>query len=110
MPRRRARIVLPGPRRDGRARAAGLRACPVRRPCLDYAISNRIAHGIWGGLTERDRRPLRTRRVRAARRERDGGPAAEAAGNTDTATGRTFGLSPTTVGRVLSRDGDRRRS
>ena len=24
--------------------------CPVRQPCLDYAISNRIVHGIWGGL------------------------------------------------------------
>ena len=24
-------------------------ACPVRQPCLDYAISNRITHGIWGG-------------------------------------------------------------
>ena len=32
--------------------------CPVRQPCLDYALSNRITHGIWGGLTERERRPL----------------------------------------------------
>ena len=40
-------------------------ACPVRQPCLDYAITNRIAHGIWGGLTERERRALRSRWVRA---------------------------------------------
>ena len=25
-------------------------ACPVRHACLDYAITNRITHGIWGGL------------------------------------------------------------
>jgi WhiB family redox-sensing transcriptional regulator len=36
-------------------------ACPVRQPCLDYAISNRITHGIWGGLTERERRALGSR-------------------------------------------------
>jgi hypothetical protein len=23
--------------------------CPVCRPCLDYALSNRITHGIWAG-------------------------------------------------------------
>ena len=39
-------------------------ACPVRQPCLDYAISNRITHGIWGGLTERERRALRSGWVR----------------------------------------------
>ena len=38
--------------------------CPVRQPCLDYAISNRIVYGVWGGLTERERRALRSRSVR----------------------------------------------
>jgi hypothetical protein len=80
-------------------------------PCLDYAISNRIAYGIWGGLTERERRALRSGWVRAARRERDRAVlAAEAAGYTATAIGRSFGLSRTSVSRVLSRDADRRRS
>ena len=23
--------------------------CPVRQPCLEYALSNRIVHGIWVG-------------------------------------------------------------
>jgi WhiB family redox-sensing transcriptional regulator len=32
------------------------RDCPVRRECLDYAISAPMNHGIWGGLTERERR------------------------------------------------------
>jgi WhiB family redox-sensing transcriptional regulator len=86
-------------------------ACPVRQPCLDYAITNRIAHGIWGGLTERERRALRSRWVRASRRDRDRAiRAAEAAGYTAAAIGRSFGLSRTSVSRVLSRDVDRRRS
>ena len=38
--------------------------CPVRQPCLDYALSRGIVHGIWGGLSERDRRALRSRHVR----------------------------------------------
>lgn len=32
--------------------------CPLRQTCLDYAIANRERHGVWGGLTERQRRPL----------------------------------------------------
>ena len=86
-------------------------ACPVRQPCLDYAIGHGITHGIWGGLTERDRRALRTRQAGAARRERDAAiAAAAAAGSTTAAIGRTFGLAATSVTRVLSRDADRRRS
>jgi len=85
--------------------------CPVRQPCLDYAISNRIAYGIWGGLTERERRALRSGWVRTSRRERDRAIlAAEAAGYAAAAIGRSFGLSRTSVSRVLSHDADRRRS
>ena len=32
--------------------------CPVREPCLAYALDNRIMHGGWGGLSERRRRNL----------------------------------------------------
>ena len=86
-------------------------ACPVRQPCLDYAITNRIIHGIWGGLTERERRALQSRWVRASRRERDGAiAAAAAAGYTKAAIGRSFGLSRTSVTRALSREPDRRPS
>jgi WhiB family transcriptional regulator, redox-sensing transcriptional regulator len=86
-------------------------ACPVRQACLDYAISYGIVHGIWGGLTERDRRALRTRHAGASRRERDAAiAAAAAAGCTTAAIGRAFGLAATSVSRVLSRDTDRRRS
>jgi WhiB family transcriptional regulator, redox-sensing transcriptional regulator len=31
-------------------------ACPVREECLDYALSNDERFGIWGGLSERERR------------------------------------------------------
>ena len=82
--------------------------CPVRQPCLDYALSHGITHGIWGGLTERDRRPLRVHHTLAARRQRDEAiAAAAAAGSTRAAIGRTFGLAATSVSRVLSRDADR---
>lgn len=30
--------------------------CPVQDPCLEFAISIREPHGIWGGLTESERR------------------------------------------------------
>lgn len=30
--------------------------CPVRQECLDYAITEGIEIGVWGGLTERQRR------------------------------------------------------
>ena len=76
-------------------------ACPVRQPCLDYAITNRITHGVWGGLSERERRALRSGWVRAARRERDRAIlAAEAAGYTAAVIGRSFGLSRTSVTRI----------
>ena len=85
-------------------------ACPVRQPCLDYALSHGITHGIWGGLAERDRRPLRTRQAGAARQKRDAAVvAASAAGYTTPAIGRAFGLAATSVSRVLSRDAERRR-
>ena len=57
--------------------------CPVRQPCLDFALSHGITHGIWGGLTERDRRALRPPGCGAARQERDEAiRAADAAGYT----------------------------
>ena len=77
--------------------------CPVREPCLDYALRHGITHGIWGGLAERDRRALRSRHTGAARRERDEAiAAAAAAGYSQTAIGWAFGLARTSVSRVLS--------
>lgn len=30
--------------------------CEVRKECLDYAVAEGIEIGVWGGLTERQRR------------------------------------------------------
>ena len=34
-------------------------ACTVREECLEYALSNDERFGIWGGLSERERRRLK---------------------------------------------------
>lgn len=36
--------------------------CDVRAECLAYALNNGEHHGIWGGLSERERRVIRTKR------------------------------------------------
>ena len=36
--------------------------CPVRTECLIEALDNRIEFGVWGGMTERERRSLLRRR------------------------------------------------
>ncbi len=35
--------------------------CEVRAECLDYALAHDERFGIWGGLSERERRRLRRR-------------------------------------------------
>ncbi|MFN0089559.1 MAG: WhiB family transcriptional regulator [Acidimicrobiales bacterium] len=61
-----AQVFFPPPRferkdekqaRESRAKEI-CRSCPVRRDCLDYAISIREPHGIWGGLNEVERKQL----------------------------------------------------
>lgn len=44
------------------------RACPVQRPCLEYAVANGEKFGIWGGKSERERRRIR----RSARTDQRG--------------------------------------
>ena len=34
--------------------------CPVRTPCLDWAVRYYQDHGIWGGTTETERQALRS--------------------------------------------------
>lgn len=36
--------------------------CPVQGNCLEYALANRIEHGVWGGASERERRRIIKRR------------------------------------------------
>ena len=37
-------------------------SCSVRAECLAEALDNRIEWGVWGGMTERERRALLRRR------------------------------------------------
>ena len=38
-------------------------SCEVRAECLEYALENDERFGIWGGLSERERRKLKKRAV-----------------------------------------------
>jgi WhiB family transcriptional regulator, redox-sensing transcriptional regulator len=38
-------------------------SCDVRGDCLEYALMNDERFGIWGGLSERERRKLKKRAV-----------------------------------------------
>jgi WhiB family transcriptional regulator, redox-sensing transcriptional regulator len=40
--------------------------CPVRTECLADALDNRVEFGVWGGMTERERRALLRRRPNVA--------------------------------------------
>ncbi|MFB6552691.1 WhiB family transcriptional regulator [Streptomyces sp. NPDC056405] len=53
-------VFFPGPRdHEEIAEAKELCGwCPVRRECLDFALENALKEGVWGGLTEAERRPL----------------------------------------------------
>jgi WhiB family redox-sensing transcriptional regulator len=44
------------------------RGCVVREECLEYALAHGEKFGIWGGLSERERRRLRRQRILAAQR------------------------------------------
>ena len=37
--------------------------CPVKQACLEYALEAREGYGIWGGLTELERKALLRRRA-----------------------------------------------
>jgi WhiB family transcriptional regulator, redox-sensing transcriptional regulator len=39
------------------------RGCVVRQECLEYALANGEKFGIWGGMSERERRRIRRQRA-----------------------------------------------
>ena len=43
--------------------------CPVRTECLAEALDNQIEWGVWGGMTERERRALLRRHPGASWRQ-----------------------------------------
>lgn len=40
-------------------------SCPVQGECLEYAITHDIRHGIWGGMSDNDRRRIARQRRRS---------------------------------------------
>ncbi len=48
------------------------RECSVRTECLEFAITTGEKFGIWGGLSERERRKIRRQRAITARRRQVG--------------------------------------
>jgi WhiB family redox-sensing transcriptional regulator len=46
--------------------------CSVKFMCLEYALDNRVDHGVWGGTSERERRRiLRRRRISSLQASRN---------------------------------------
>ena len=37
--------------------------CPVTAECLEWALAHKERHSVWGGLSERERRRIQTRRL-----------------------------------------------
>jgi hypothetical protein len=58
------------PEKGGSTREAKrvCRSCDLRIPCLEYALANDERFGIWGGMSERDRRRLKAALPGAAAR------------------------------------------
>jgi WhiB family transcriptional regulator, redox-sensing transcriptional regulator len=59
----------PPPQRAVREQQAKIlcAACPVRVQCLECALVQDVSYGIWGGLSERERRNERRRRAARSR-------------------------------------------
>lgn len=41
--------------------------CPVRDECANFALTNSIKHGIWGGMSYRQRRRHKARKKKATK-------------------------------------------
>ncbi len=41
--------------------------CPVQEVCLQWAIANNQDSGVWGGMSEEERRAMKRRAARARR-------------------------------------------
>jgi WhiB family redox-sensing transcriptional regulator len=52
-------IFFPPPSRTAAPAKRVCAGCPVQAECLEYALENGERFGIWGGMSERERRRLR---------------------------------------------------
>lgn len=60
-------LMFPHRGEDVRPAKAVCAECSVREVCLQYAFEHGEHWGIWGGMSERERRQIRERRNRLAR-------------------------------------------
>lgn len=56
-----ADLFFASTKEDQRQALAICASCPVRVDCLEYALEARERFGIWGGMTEKQRRRLSRR-------------------------------------------------
>jgi WhiB family redox-sensing transcriptional regulator len=59
-------VFYPSSEEDSEEAKAICASCPVRQPCLEHALMNRERDGVWGGLTDRERRRLVRQRRKTA--------------------------------------------
>ena len=57
--------LFPRARASTREAKEVCRGCVVREDCLEYALQNGEKFGIWGGMSERERRRIRRQRALA---------------------------------------------
>jgi WhiB family redox-sensing transcriptional regulator len=58
-------VATTGPALEQTERAKAVcRRCPVLNACLEWALETKQDAGVWGGLTEDERRTLRRSRQR----------------------------------------------
>ena len=48
-------FVDPNQRADAERAKQFCRRCPVRKACLEYAVSNKFIDGVWGATTGAER-------------------------------------------------------
>jgi len=58
-------LFFPDSEAEADAAKAVCALCPVRQECLEFALATRQNDGIWGGLTETERRRVRRRGAQA---------------------------------------------
>jgi WhiB family redox-sensing transcriptional regulator len=63
-------VFFPASDEEAEPAKAVCATCPVVEDCLSFALANRQEQGVWGGMTETERRRLRRRRQEAARAAR----------------------------------------
>jgi len=68
-------VFFPDEEEAGDADNAICIRCPVRQPCLEWALASREKQGVWGGLDEEERREIRRARRRSLVPDRELEPA-----------------------------------